>query len=104
MARLSQKMVEAWFKETCRNQKIPLYEDRNNDNSKYRTGALRMSGAYGRIQVQFVYPKSTGVIDLSGYLNAREMSDYLRYTDLKAAYNARQKQARESLKWEESRR
>lgn len=104
MARISQKMVEARFKEICRNQKIPLFDDRNYDNSKYRTGALTMGGAYGMIRVEFVYPKSSSTYDLSGYLNAREMESWLRYTDLKAAYNVRQKQARESLKWEESRR
>jgi len=102
MARISQKQVENWFYDMCRDMKIPLIKDRGS-NYKYRTGALMMGYTNGRMVVQFVHPKSSSRSDFSGYLTAREMYDWMSSDRIKGMYTRQQKFSRECLKRDEAR-
>lgn len=103
MFRVTQKMMEARCHNMCRYLKIPVYKDRKYNNSKYRTGAIDVGYAYGKMCVEFVYPKSSATSEMSGYLTAPEMYEWLDHDVLKAKYNRLQKSARESLKDSEAR-
>lgn len=96
MARLTQKQVENAFDNICRASKIPLRKDRP-VGRKYRTGSLKMGYAYGKMQIQYVYPQSSAIDDVTGHLTAREMWDALEYMNLRAEYKEFRKRDKRHL-------
>lgn len=85
MSRLTQKQIEKMFYECCEDAGIPTTKSRRKSKTKYRTGCFHVGGAYGKMCIEYELVCG-GISSVSGYLNARDMYNWLANFDPKRSY------------------